>query len=260
MSTRSTKSLIGLAVPGLIILLTGCTVSKPISEPPGASAPVPDRQIGEKSVKESDGSNISPADPSGLQTQKPVDPNSGKTPNLQLGTPRQEIATSATIIPAPIPSDPLRNFSKDLSSTESIDLNTTTLTLQGPGNRIGVGDQFTLSLNTEQVNDLFSAPFYLQYDPQQLEFIGLIEGDFLKRDKNPTAFIYTVEPEIGKIIVGLSRLGEVNGISGSGTLVIATFKARTPGTAKVTLQNVDFRDARLEPVPVTYGNGEVQIR
>jgi hypothetical protein len=62
------------------------------------------------------------------------------------------------------------------------------------------------------------------------------------------------------VIVGLSRLGEATGISGSGTLAFATFKARNPGKANVTFQNVDFRNTRFEPVPVTAEAGEVQVR
>jgi general secretion pathway protein D len=125
---------------------------------------------------------------------------------------------------------------------------------------VQVGDQFILSIEADLVKDLFSAPFYLQYDPQLLEFIGLTEGKLLNQDGKPTVFIYNVDTDSGQIIVGLSRLGDVGGITGSGVLALATFKAKNPGTATVAFQNVDFRDVRLEPVDVAPAGGEIQVR
>lgn len=147
-----------------------------------------------------------------------------------------------------------------LNSPEALNLITPTLSWEPSTNTPRVGDQFTLAIEADQVSELFSAPFYLLYDPELLEFIGLAEGKFLKRDGSPTIFIYTVEPDKGQVVVGLSRLGEVEGISGSGTLALATFKAKNPGTASVAFQNVDFTDFRLEAVKVTARGGEIQIR
>jgi general secretion pathway protein D len=123
-----------------------------------------------------------------------------------------------------------------------------------------VGDEFTLRIQADQARDLYSAPFYLQYDPQTLEFINLAEGKFLNQDGKPTAFIYSVQPDTGLIIVGLSRLGEIAGVSGSGILALATFRAKNPGQATIAFQNVDFRDARFEQIPMVFETNEIQIR
>lgn len=148
----------------------------------------------------------------------------------------------------------------DVIFSERLDLNTPTLALQGPADQIKVGDEFTLSIQADQTRDLYSAPFYLQYDPQVIELISLTEGKFLNQDGKPTAFIYSVDPDTGRVIVGLSRLGEVGGVSGSGALASATFRAKKPGTALLTFQNVDFRNTRFEPVPVNFRTDEIQIR
>jgi general secretion pathway protein D len=146
------------------------------------------------------------------------------------------------------------------SAPNGLNLNAPTLRLLSSNRGLQVGDQFILSIEADQVKDLFSAPFYLKYDPQLLEFIGLTEGKFLNQDGKPTVFIYSVDPDTGQVIIGLSRLGDVGGISGSGVLALATFKAKNPGMANVAFQNVDFRDIQLEPVNVISESGEVQVR
>lgn len=177
-----------------------------------------------------------------------TDPREGGTTPSVVSPPPQNVISK--IFPNELP-----------APSGEISLNTPTLRWQASTQTAQVGDQFILSIETQQVRDLFSAPFYLQYDPGLLEFIGLTEGEFLKKDGNPTVFIYSVDADMGKIVVGLSRLGGGGGITGSGVLAQATFKAKTPGIASVAFQNVDFRDIRLEPVNVTLDEGgEIQVR
>ncbi len=175
--------------------------------------------------------------------------SSSTTIVVETPNPQQEVAASQSV-----PTDNVFNV------PDGLNLNAPTLRLQSSNQGIQVGDQFILSIEADQVKDLFSAPFYLKYDPQLLEFIGLTEGKFLNRDGKPTVFIYSVDPDTGQVIIGLSRLGDVGGISGSGVLALATFKAKNPGTANVAFQNVDFRDIQLEPVNVLSKSGEVQVR
>lgn len=198
----------------------------------------------------------------GLLAQKlQLDPYavSAEAPSNSPISLQEEKSPTAVTIPAPLVLSKI--LPDDIAKAPApLNLNTPTLRWQSSTSTPQVGNQFIVSIETQQVMDLFSAPFYLRYDPQILEFIGLTEGEFLKSDGGPTIFIYNVEPEAGQVIVGLRRLGEEAGVSGSGTLALATFKAKRPGTARVVFQEVDFRDVRLEPIRVTPEVGQIQIR
>jgi general secretion pathway protein D len=207
-------------------------------------------------------------DQTGSSVRKPPSSSTTAVPDgrqfVQPGIPsqdRQDSASNILIAPVVPPVIEAKTAPDQISSPGAdLNLNTAILRLQTSTESINVGDQFILTIQTDHAGELYSAPFYLQYDPQALEFIGLSEGQFLKKDGNLTAFIYSVNPDTGEIIIGLSRLGDVSGATGSGTLALATFRAKSPGNTSVTPQNVDFRDSRLNPINMVVESGAVQIR
>ncbi|GEM_PF-2942853 len=263
MYSKTTNSIGGVSALGLVILLSGCVGPISTAGLPQNPEAVSGRSEPEKPTLNADHPSPSiPNSPASQPTRslESVPNKDSETESTLSSLPKQETALSVVMTPAPPPSDVSNATTEDIHLSGGINLNTPTLMLQASTEQIGVGEQVVFTIKTEQVKDLFSAPFYLRYDPQVLEFIGLTEGDFLKQDNNPTAFVYAVEPEIGQVIVGLSRLGEVTGMSGSGTLALATFKAKNPGKANVSFQNADFRNARFEPVSVLAQMPEIQIR
>lgn len=131
------------------------------------------------------------------------------------------------------------------------------LSLSSPN--VDTGQQFSVSIRVAEAKDLFSAPFYLVYDPQYLEFIKIQEGDFLKRDGNSTAFLHN-NRKSGRIIIGLSRLGTPFGVSGSGVLAAISFKALKPGEAVLRIDNAKFKNSRLAPVAISAQKAIVEIR
>ncbi len=268
-SRNNTKPLKYLAVIALLLWGCGAPLSQVQSSPHPEATPenvIPSNQKPEEtdspmlsqkpSNQPEDISSSQKNSASSAQRQEANHSNSGAGSSSAtimteiLSNPQQEVVASRSVPPDNLSTVP-----------DGLNLNAPTLRLQSSNQGIQVGDQFILSIEADQVKDLFSAPFYLKYDPQLLEFIGLTEGKFLRQDGKPTVFIYSIDPDTGQVIIGLSRLGDdVGGISGSGVLALATFKAKNPGTANVAFQNVDFRDIRLEPVNVISESGEVQVR
>jgi general secretion pathway protein D len=80
----------------------------------------------------------------------------------------------------------------------------------------------------------------LQYDPVLLEFIDAQEGDFLKKDGQPTLFEHVFNKSKGRIDLNLSRVGNVKGVNSSGTFASLTFKGVAKGAAKFELSNVNL--------------------
>ncbi len=124
---------------------------------------------------------------------------------------------------------------------------------------VKVGQEVSITIQIREAKDLFGAPFYLLYDPDLLEVVKVSEGDFLKKDEKKTAFLHKVDKQKGRIIVGLSRLGNIIGVNGRGTLVSITFKAIRAGRAALSFQKVDFKNSRLVSLPVRAEIGSIEV-
>jgi general secretion pathway protein D len=105
---------------------------------------------------------------------------------------------------------------------------------------VKVNEQFTVEIKAVDANNLLNAPFTLVYDPLFLDFVGVAEGGFLKQDGKPTLFRPTIDKNTGQVAVTLNRLGDAGGITGGGTLMTATFKAKNQGPASIGFLDTNF--------------------
>ena len=123
---------------------------------------------------------------------------------------------------------------------------------------IHLGDTFTLDISAETVFDLAGWQFDIAFDPAALEAIDVSEGNFLKADGGATFFQSgSIDNAAGKI-GGLSaaRLS-TQGVSGTGTLLQVTLKAKSDGETRLALQNFEFGAITGEHIPA--GPHEIQI-
>ena len=122
---------------------------------------------------------------------------------------------------------------------------------------IHTGDTFTLDIRAENIFDLAGWQFDIVFDPTLLEAINVSEGDFLKTAGGTTFFQSgSIDNAAGKI-TGLSaaRLS-AQGVSGTGTLLRVTFKAKSAGETELALQNFQFGSVTGDSIPA----GPHQIR
>lgn len=124
---------------------------------------------------------------------------------------------------------------------------------------IHVGDQVFLTVTIIQVTQLYSAPFYLLYNSNLLDLVKGLQGNFLSQDHQQVGFFNSNQPDQGRIIVGLSRVGQVNGISGSGVLAVFIFKAKNSGLAQFSIQNADFRTFSMDIIPLQVALTDLNI-
>ena len=112
---------------------------------------------------------------------------------------------------------------------------------------IAVGDNFTVNLNVENVNDVGGWQADLTFDPKVLTAHSVTEGDFLKQDEGETFFQEgTVKNQLGKITgIKAARLTQMP-VRGHGTLLSVTFQALQNGESKLTLQNFQVGTRRGE--------------
>ncbi len=102
---------------------------------------------------------------------------------------------------------------------------------------VSPGSAFTSTVEVKNVEKTFYASLDLVYDPNVLEYLAATEGTFLnKNGSETTAFQAALENgKPGTITIGISRLGAMGGVSGSGTLFSLSFRAVGPGTTALAL-------------------------
>ena len=101
------------------------------------------------------------------------------------------------------------------------------LTWQTPV-QIKAGEQFSAVLRVNSQDSLRGLPMLIGFDPQTLQVVSAIEGDFFKQAGGQSTFSQRVDPAQGKIFIAAIRqnaTGNDAGINGSGSLVTVTFKA-----------------------------------
>ncbi len=93
-----------------------------------------------------------------------------------------------------------------------------------------VGDRVIVEVRIESATNVGSVPFHLRYNRQVLEFVPPAnQGPFLNSDGANSVFLATDSAGGGEVVVGLSRLGGGDGMSGAGTLATFQFQAINPG-------------------------------
>ena len=114
---------------------------------------------------------------------------------------------------------------------------------------IHVGDTFTLGVSAENVPDLAGWQFDIAFDAAMLKAIEVNEGGFLKTEGATTFFQRgTINNAAGRIR-GLSSANlSGDGVTGTGTLLSATFSAKADGQTQLVLHNVQFGSSTGEVI------------
>lgn len=128
---------------------------------------------------------------------------------------------------------------------------TPTLLLRPSASQVSPAEAFTVTLQVDNVTDLFTAPMRVTYDNKVLKLVEVTKGDFMGGDGQQVTFSESKVDAQGMAIVNMNRLPGAGGISGSGTLVNLKFTAVAAGTSQITLADLTMRDARLQSIPVT---------
>jgi len=151
-----------------------------------------------------------------------------KSPAPTAPTPTAQAAISAPAAPA-APAAPVA----PVSSQPGL------LQISAPSG-ISNGQPFNVEVRASNVNNLGTASMVLTYDPALVEFVSAQEGSFFNRDGKPTQFSSKADGAAGGMTVSLARGPGMGGVTGSGPLFTATFRARKPGSA-----GFGFRSATL---------------
>ena len=132
----------------------------------------------------------------------------------------------------------------------------TTLALQHETAGANVGDQIEVAVQVENVTDLYGVALDIVYDPAVYKYVSSARGDFLASDGREINFAAALEDGFqGRLVIGVSRIGDVEGLEGTGPVMTASFELLCEDCVekelkldKAYLKNPDLEDISFEQI------------
>jgi len=123
-----------------------------------------------------------------------------------------------------------------------------------------VGDTVVIEVVMSNANNVGSTPFHLRYNPQALQFISpATEGPLMRSDGANTVFLATPTGGGGELVVGLSRMGAGQGVSGTGTLAVFQFLAIAPGDGGFNFTGAAVKDPQARNLPAAFNTAAIRV-
>lgn len=141
------------------------------------------------------------------------------------------------------------------------------LRFEPQGISLKVGETKTIAVVVEDVNDLFSIPMLLQYDPAviSVEEIQHALGDgkhggFLSGGAQEIAIASNTDNQKGQSIISVTRQPNTAGVSGSGTLLGIVIKGIAPGSAAISIVQQNAKDSQQRPIQLQTSEASIQVK
>jgi general secretion pathway protein D len=112
------------------------------------------------------------------------------------------------------------------------------------------GQTTTIGIVVDNVNDLYSIPLLLQYNPAVVSIEEVQHGGFLSGGTQEIAIVSRVDKEHGQAIISATRQPNTPGVNGSGTLMGIVVKGIAPGTSNLSIVQVNAKDSQQKPIPL----------
>ena len=112
---------------------------------------------------------------------------------------------------------------------------------------VSAGDTFEVRVQAEAGKAVSHLPLSFSFDPEVLAVERVDAGTFL--GGSGEAQVMSDSGRAGALVIGASRLGQVPGVKGKGTVARITFRALKPGKGDLQFEGKAL-DAKLKPVAV----------
>jgi len=122
------------------------------------------------------------------------------------------------------------------------------------------GETATVSVVVEDVQDLFSIPFLLQYNPAVIAVEEVRHGGFLSGGTQEIAIVQRIDKERGNAVISATRQPNTSGVTGTGTLVGIVIRAVSSGESKLSVVQVNARDSQQKPIPLVTSEATFRVQ
>ncbi len=130
-----------------------------------------------------------------------------------------------------------------------------------------MGETKTIAVVVDNVNDLFSIPMLLQYNPAVISVeevqhaVGEGQhGGFLSGGTQEIAIVENVNKEKGQAIISATRQPNTPGVSGSGTLLAIVVKGIAPGSSSLSIMRQNAKDSQQRLIPLVTSEATLQVQ
>jgi general secretion pathway protein D len=129
-----------------------------------------------------------------------------------------------------------------------------------------VGQTQTIGVVVENVKDLFSIPFLLQYNPAVISVEEVQHGGFLSGGNQEIAIVCSGcgsnrnDQQHGQAIISATRQPNTAGVSGTGTIMGIVVKAIAPGASNLSIVQVNAKDSQQKPIALVTGEATLQVQ
>jgi hypothetical protein len=121
------------------------------------------------------------------------------------------------------------------------------------------GDSTTLGLAVANVNDLFSIPLLIHFDPAVIRVEDVRDGGFLSGGDQGIAIVHSIDQAHGQVIISATRKPATPGVNGSGTLLGIVIRGLAPGTSTLQVLQVNARDSQQRTIPMVSSEAAIQV-
>lgn len=125
---------------------------------------------------------------------------------------------------------------------------------------ISVGQEARFEVSAAGMKGLYGAILTLGYDPKVVEFKSASEGTLLKQDGQQTSFLFSNNIKAGTVDIYMTRIGDVGGISGSGSLSSIVFQSKSGGTSEIAMRSVKLTNFKREQINTEIKGAKVVVK
>lgn len=122
------------------------------------------------------------------------------------------------------------------------------------------GDTTTLGLAVSNVNDLYSIPLLVHYNPAVIQVEEVRNGGFLSGGTQEIAIVQRIDAQRGEVVVSVTRQPNTPGINGTGTLLGFVIRAVAPGNSSLQILQVNAHDSQQRTIPMVSGEATIQVQ
>jgi general secretion pathway protein D len=125
---------------------------------------------------------------------------------------------------------------------------------------VSVGQEARFDLVAGSIKDLYGAIVTLNYDPKVIEFKIANEGTLLKKDNQQTSFLFSNNIKVGTVDIYMTRIGDVGGVDGNGSLCTVVFQAKSGGTSDVSVKSVKLTNFNREQIRTELKGAKMSVK
>jgi general secretion pathway protein D len=122
------------------------------------------------------------------------------------------------------------------------------------------GQTTTIGVVVQNVQDLYSIPMLLQFNPAVVSIDDVRQGGFLSGGTQEVAIVERVDRARGQAIISATRMPNTPGVSGSGTLLGIVVRGLAAGTSQISIVQVNAKDSQQRPIQFLSKEATVQVQ